>query len=72
MNNLISIITPSYNSSKFISQTIESVLSQTYENWEMIIVDDMSPDNSNEIIEEFIEKDSRIKVIKLEKILVQQ
>mgnify|MGYP003969740401 CR=1 FL=1 len=67
MNNLISIITPSYNSSKFISQTIESVLSQTYENWEMIIVDDMSPDNSNEIIEEFIEKDSRIKVIKLEK-----
>jgi teichuronic acid biosynthesis glycosyltransferase TuaG len=67
LNNLISIITPSYNSSKFISQTIESVLSQTYENWEMIIVDDMSPDNSNEIIEEFIEKDSRIKVIKLEK-----
>jgi teichuronic acid biosynthesis glycosyltransferase TuaG len=67
MNSLISIITPSYNSSKFISQTIESVISQTYENWEMIIVDDMSPDNSNEIIEEFIKKDSRIKLIKLEK-----
>jgi len=66
-NELVSIITPSYKSAKFISQTIESVLAQTYENWEMIIVDDMSPDNSNEIIEEYIKKDSRIKLIKLEK-----
>lgn len=66
-NNLVSIITPSYNSSRFISQTIESVLNQTYENWEMIIVDDVSPDNSNAIIEEYIKKDSRIKLIKLEK-----
>lgn len=67
MNNLVSIITPSYKSEKFISQTIESVLSQTYKNWEMIIVDDVSPDNSNEIIEEYIKKDNRIKLIKLEK-----
>jgi len=67
MINLVSIITPSYNSLRFISQTIESVLSQTYKNWEMIIVDDVSPDNSNEIIEEYIKKDSRIKLIKLEK-----
>lgn len=66
-NNLISIITPSYNSEKFISKTIESVLSQTYTNWEMIIVDDCSPDNSNEIIEEYCKKDSRVKLIKLEK-----
>lgn len=65
-NNLVSIITPSYNSSKFISKTIESVLSQTYQNWEMIIVDDVSSDNSNEIIESYIQKDSRIKLIKLE------
>ncbi|RXJ95888.1 glycosyl transferase [Arcobacter sp. AHV-9/2010] len=65
-NNLVSIITPSYNSSKFISKTIESVLSQTYKNWEMIIVDDVSSDNSNEIIESYIQKDSRIKLIKLE------
>ena len=66
-NSLVSIITPSYNSAKFISQTIESVLAQTYQDWEMIIVDDVSLDNSNNIIEEYINKDSRIKLIKLEK-----
>jgi len=66
-NNLVSIITPSYNSERFISQTINSVLAQTYKDWEMIIVDDVSPDNSNKIIEEHIKKDSRIKLIKLEK-----
>jgi teichuronic acid biosynthesis glycosyltransferase TuaG len=67
MNNIVSIITPSYNSEKFIRDTIESVLFQTYKNWEMIIVDDVSPDNSNEIIEKYSKKDSRIKLIKLEK-----
>jgi len=66
-NELVSIITPSYKSKRFISETIESVLSQTYQNWEMIIVDDVSPDNSNEIIEEYCKKDGRIKLIKLEK-----
>jgi hypothetical protein len=67
MNNIVSIITPSYNSEKFIRDTMESVLFQTYKNWEMIIVDDVSPDNSNEIIEKYSKKDSRIKLIKLEK-----
>lgn len=67
LKNKVSIITPSYNSSRYISQTIESVLVQTYENWEMIIVDDVSPDHSNEIIEEYAKKDNRIKLIKLEK-----
>jgi len=66
-NDLVSIITPSYNSEKFISQTIESVLSQTYKNWEMIIVDDCSTDKSREIIEEYTRKDNRIKLIKLDK-----
>ncbi|MFY4808007.1 glycosyltransferase family 2 protein [Aliarcobacter butzleri] len=65
--NLVSIITPSYNSLKFISQTIESVLNQTYRQWEMLIVDDCSADKSNELIEEYCKKDSRIKLIKLEK-----
>ncbi|ACM93540.1 teichuronic acid biosynthesis [Nautilia profundicola AmH] len=67
MHDLVSIITPSYNSEKFISKTIVSVLNQTYRNLEMIIVDDCSPDNSNEIIEEYIKKDKRIKLIKLDK-----
>ena len=64
---MVSIITPSYNSSKFIAKCIESVLSQTYKNWEMIVVDDRSPDNSNEIIQSYIKKDSRIRLIELEK-----
>lgn len=66
-NNLVSIITPSYKSEKFISQTIDSVLTQTYQNWEMIIVDDCSPDDSNEIIKEYCKKDTRMRLIKLEK-----
>ena len=66
-NKLVSIITPSYGSERFISDTVNSVLVQTYQDWEMIIVDDVSPDNSNEIIEEYIKKDNRIKLIKLEK-----
>jgi len=67
MNDLVSIITPSYNSKKYIKETIDSVKQQIYKNWEMIIVDDCSPDNSNFIIEKYSKKDSRIKLIKLEK-----
>ena len=57
MNKLVSIITPSYNSEKYISDTINSVLKQNYENWEMIIVDDCSSDNSIAVISMFISKD---------------
>lgn len=63
--SLISIITPSYNSARFISETIHSVLSQSITNWEMIVVDDCSVDNSVEIIRSFIAVDSRIKLIQL-------
>lgn len=66
INDLISIITPSYNSGRFISHTIESVMAQTYTNWEMIIVDDCSIDNSVEIITFFKEQDNRIKLVELE------
>lgn len=65
MEPLVSIITPSYNSKDFIGETIESVLSQTYKNWEMIIVDDCSNDLSQEYIEKYSQKDGRIKLIKL-------
>ena len=61
----ISIITPSYNSGGFIKETILSVINQSYPNWEMIIVDDCSSDNTLEITQENI-KDSRIKLIKNE------
>jgi len=67
MSSLVSIITPSYNSSKFIKDCVASVFSQTYKNWEMIIVDDCSKDNSKEIISELSIKDNRIKPIFLKK-----
>lgn len=62
MEPLVSIITPLYNSEKYIAETIESVLAQTYSNWEMIIVDDCSKDNGVEIVEKYREKDKRIKL----------
>jgi len=57
---LVSIITPTYNCGKYISQTIESILKQTYRNWEMIIVDDCSSDDTKEIVEKYKCKDKRI------------
>ena len=61
----VSVITPSYNSSRYIEDTIKSVISQTYTNWEMIVVDDCSKDNTTKIVEEISKKDSRVKLIKL-------
>jgi len=58
----VSIITPSYNSSKFLNQTIQSVLSQTFTDWEWLITDDCSSDNSVEILEST--NDARIKIFK--------
>jgi len=63
---LVSIVTPCYNCEKYIVEAIQSVLAQTYQNWEMLIVDDCSKDNSIEIVENFAKKDSRIKIVKLE------
>ncbi|WP_042143752.1 glycosyltransferase family 2 protein [Paucisalibacillus sp. EB02] len=65
-NPLISVITPAYNAERFIKQTIESVLAQTYTNWEMIIVDDCSTDRTVEFINEFTQKDNRVHLIQLE------
>lgn len=63
---MVSIITPSHNAEKFIAQTIESVLAQTYQEWEVIVVDDLSSDNTVQIIEDYAQNDPRIKLIKLE------
>ena len=62
---LVSIIMPSYNSEKFIKASIESVLNQTYANWELLIVDDCSTDKTVEIVHSF--KDERIKFFTNEK-----
>ena len=61
-NPKFSIITTSYNYANYIKETIESVKNQTYTNWEMIIVDDGSKDNSIEVINEYCQNDSRIKL----------
>ncbi len=58
---LVSIISPAYNHENFISDCIESVLTQTYSNWEMIIIDDGSTDRTFRIAEEYALKDNRIK-----------
>ena len=65
MEALVSIITPSYNSANFIAETIKSVQNQSYSNWEMILIDDGSIDNTEEIILSLIENDTRIQFYKL-------
>ena len=66
VKNLVSIITPCYNSSDYISDAIDSVINQEYKKWEMIIVDDFSSDDSVKIVKKYIEKDSRISIIQLD------
>lgn len=62
----MSIVMPSYNTGVYIKETIQSVLNQTYKNWELIIVDDCSNDNTDEIVLSFL-KDQRIRFIKNKK-----
>ena len=59
----VSIIMPSFNSSEFIGESMESVLAQTFKNWELIIVDDCSSDNSVSVIENYCQNDKRIRLI---------
>lgn len=61
IKGLVSVITPTYNCGRFIAQTIETIQAQTYENWEMIIVDDCSTDDTKAVVDGYREKDSRIK-----------
>ncbi|KKT73909.1 MAG: Glycosyl transferase family 2, partial [Microgenomates group bacterium GW2011_GWA2_44_7] len=61
MNLSISIITITRNRAGFISEAIESALEQSFPDWELIVIDDASEDNTREIVEEYIVRDSRIK-----------
>lgn len=60
MDDLISIVLPVYNGEKYLRESIESVIVQTYKNWELLILDDCSTDKSADIAKEYVEKDSRI------------
>lgn len=65
--DLVSIIVPVYNAEKFIKDTITNILEQTYQNFELIIINDCSKDNSKKIIKEYEKKDKRIKLIENKK-----
>lgn len=65
MNELVSIVMPSYNTANYIESSIESVRHQTYENWELIIVDDCSTDDTDEVVRPFL-SDRRIRYLKNE------
>lgn len=65
--SLVSIITPSFNAAKFITQTIQSVQNQTHQHWEMIIMDDSSSDETVSIIEKIANDDNRIHFFQLKK-----
>ncbi len=64
MNVTVSIIVPCYNQAHFLSEALQSVLNQTYINWECIIINDGSPDNTNDIAQEWCKKDNRFRYIK--------
>lgn len=62
--DLVSIVVPVYNAERFIEETIQSVLNQTYTNWELILVDDKSTDKSIELITPYLKKDNRIRLLR--------
>ena len=64
---LVSIIMPSYNSEKYISKSIDSILKQKYTQWELLIIDDCSTDNTRIVVNEYLDKYKNIKYIILEK-----
>ncbi len=66
MNELVSIVMPSYNTAKYIGASIRSVLAQSYSNWELIIVDDCSTDDTDNVVKQYL-TDNRIRFLKNEK-----
>ena len=67
MAAIASIIMPTFNSVKTLLQSIDSIKNQTYANWELLITDDASTDNSTDVINHFVQKDERIKLFTLDK-----
>lgn len=63
MYKLVSIVLPTYNGEKYIRESIESIINQSYANWELIIVNDCSTDNTLSIVTEYAQKDARIRII---------
>ena len=61
--DLLSVIVPVYNVEKYLIECVDSILTQTYTNIEVILIDDGSKDNSGKICDEYVEKDKRVKVI---------
>jgi teichuronic acid biosynthesis glycosyltransferase TuaG len=61
---LVSIVTPAYNATRFIGETIRSVLAQTHGNWEMIVVDDCSSDGTCALVEQFVRQDARVRLVR--------
>ncbi|MCA0935179.1 glycosyltransferase [Vibrio alginolyticus] len=66
VKGLVSIVTPTYNSENYIVHTVDTVLSQTYTDWELIIIDDCSTDDTPRLLEQLTRLDSRIKVFSLD------
>jgi teichuronic acid biosynthesis glycosyltransferase TuaG len=66
-DELVSIIVPAYRAAAVVAATIESVIAQTHPHWEMLIADDCSPDNTREVVARWAERDSRVRLLALEK-----
>ena len=69
MDNLVSVIMPAHNAAKTIVDSIESVISQTYKDWELLVIDDCSSDNTVSIVSAYVKKDNRIKLLQTDKSL---
>lgn len=64
---LVSIIMPSYNAARYIAESIESILAQSYQNWELVICDDCSTDGTRQILEDYAHRDARVRVFLMDK-----
>lgn len=67
---LIHVVMPTYNREKTLAISVESIIKQTHENWQLVIVDDSSTDNSAAVINELVERDKRISTKKILNILI--